>query len=88
MKSIVIFFLLTVCSFAAVENSITIRDGFKIKYTIDGSKISFVLTGTNKDGYVAVGFGGSKMSKVDVAAFKWDGSKVVGEDRSNLDDKG
>lgn len=58
-----------------------------MKYTIDGAKISFELTGTNKDGYVALGFGGTGMKYIDVAAFKWDGAKVVGEDRSNLDGK-
>lgn len=87
MKSLVIILLLSVSAFAAVQNTVTLFSGFVLKYTIDGTNISFVLTGTHKGGYVALGFGGSGMDKIDVAAFKWDGSKVVGEDRSNLDSK-
>ncbi|EAS07769.1 DOMON domain protein (macronuclear) [Tetrahymena thermophila SB210] len=84
MKLIILFSLLAACTLAQVTNKISLSNGFVLNYSITSPKISFTLTGSNK-GYVALGFGGRGMDGIDVAAFKWDGTQVVGEDRTNID---
>ncbi|EAS07770.1 DOMON domain protein (macronuclear) [Tetrahymena thermophila SB210] len=86
MKLIFLSLLLAASVLAQVTNKISLSNGFVLSYQIASPKISFTLTGSNK-GYVALGFGGSGMGYIDVAAFKWDGTQVVGEDRTNLDGK-
>ncbi|EAR98507.1 DOMON domain protein (macronuclear) [Tetrahymena thermophila SB210] len=86
MKFVILSSLLVVCTLTQVTNQISLSNGFVLNYQIASPNISFTLTGSNK-GYVALGFGGSGMDSIDVAAFKWDGTQVVGEDRTNLDNK-
>ncbi|KAL4496953.1 hypothetical protein ABPG72_002109 [Tetrahymena utriculariae] len=86
MKSIILFSILTAFTLAQVTNKITLSNGFSLTYQITSPTISFTLTGSNK-GYIALGFGGSGMDSIDVAAFKWDGTAILGEDRTNLDNQ-
>ncbi|KAL4445284.1 hypothetical protein ABPG74_022097 [Tetrahymena malaccensis] len=86
MKLLILFLIVSACTQAQVTNKISLSNGFVLNYQISSPSISFTLTGSNK-GYVALGFGGNGMDYIDVAAFKWDGTKVVGEDRTNIDDQ-
>ncbi|KAL4449067.1 hypothetical protein ABPG74_021059 [Tetrahymena malaccensis] len=84
MKQILLFLTLVAFTLAQVTNSVQLSNGFALTYQISSPNIIFTLTGSNQ-GYVALGFGGFGMHSIDAAAFRWDGTKVVGEDRTNLD---